>query len=203
MRMRSTVRPSSCVLPSSCARPALIASRRSATGSRWKDEPRGSRVSAFGGTNLSVSPVSRVPPSSDGVPLEQASARASAFPGSGGKSFRRTRYLCGGVWSIQISFGPRVDRARGIRRGRRQLPLLVQDRPGRWRECCLRSLEEAGRVAPGSGDEECRDSGDWQRRRSQKEAVRPDALATANDRHAQQHARVGARRRPEAPASDR
>ena len=171
MRMRSTVRPSSCVLPSSCARPALIASRRSVTGSSGKTNRSGLALSVFGGTNLSVCSVSNAPPSSDGVPLEQASARGSAFAGSRWEIVQEDAVPVRRRLVDPDLARTAGDRARGVRRGRRQLPPHMQDRPGGRRECCLRSLEEARRVAPRSGEEECHGSGDRQRRRRQEEAI--------------------------------
>src|SRR5215207_1562630 len=107
MRMRSTVRPSSCVLPSWCAVPASIASRSLFAGSSSRPYRSFQRMSVFGGTNLSASKDSRSPPNSAAVPRQQASARK---PGSdpSPKSFVRRRYLCGGVPSIQSSCGPRL-----------------------------------------------------------------------------------------------
>jgi hypothetical protein len=76
MRMRSTVRPSSCVLPSSCALPALIAPRRSAAGSSEKRNRCRATLSLFGGTNRSVfEPY--VPPYSD-TPLERLCSNGPA-----------------------------------------------------------------------------------------------------------------------------
>ncbi len=161
MRIRSTVRPSSCVLPSSCARPALIASRSSVTGSSGKrNRQRVERLSVFGGTNLSVCCVSNVPPSSDAVPLEQTSARGSSVFGIRWETFRRTRYLCGGVWSIQISLGPRVTVHAGSVEVDVTSHFSCRIVPAGGVSAASALREEPGRVAPRSGEDECHGCGD-------------------------------------------
>ena len=113
MRMRSTVRPSSCIVPSSCARPALIALAKVCHGVRGSPVSGGAqRVRRHEPERWPSLVASRARPGRRRrarLPFRSSRrARADRCLRSRWDSFRRTRYLCGGVWSIQISFGPCV-----------------------------------------------------------------------------------------------
>ena len=56
----------------------------------------------------------------------RADERAGSAPGSG--RFTSARNLCGGVWSIQNSLGPRLT-VRRVGRSQRRLRPVVKDRP--------------------------------------------------------------------------
>ena len=172
-------------------------------GVGWKNEPRraAQRVRRYEPERL---PVSNAPPSSDGVPLEQASARGSAVacdPVVG--RTRRARNPCGGAWSTQISLGPCVTTHPKSVEVHVPSHLICMTVPMGGVSAASALARKLGELLHGAVKRSATAAAIDSAAEVRTRRLRPDALATTCDREVQERARIGARRRREALALDR